>query len=75
MRRFGRLDGGIAFVEPGIRLRGAAHVDEDRADGGDQGRYYRNLCGEALVPITMPMSLRRVLDLVIMRAAYMKAAS
>jgi hypothetical protein len=33
------------------------------------------LCGEALVPITMPMSLRRVLDLVIMRAAYMKAAS
>ncbi len=73
-RRFCFLDRRVVLVQAGIGLRGAAHVAEQGADGGDDRGEQRNLVDHAAVVamFTAVPALLRVFNFMVMRAMDVK---
>jgi len=84
---FGLLDGGVVLVDARVGLRGAAHVREDGAEGGDDGRAHGDLarhahaagvlrCGVCVMALAVAVAARcGVFEFVIVRAVHVKAVS
>ena len=68
-RKLGLLDRRFVLEQAGVGLRGAAHVAEQRTDGGEDGCHDGQLAG-------MRVSvLRRVLQFVVVRAVHVESMS